>query len=79
MASLLAMTASIVAFALSTSKVLLILSRVLQGIAAAGVWTVSLAIVVDTVQQDHIGAAMGYVSLAMTSGNVLGPMCGGIM
>lgn len=53
--------------------------RVLQGMSAAVVWVVGLALLVDTVGGDDIGQAMGYVGLAMSLGLLLAPLLGGVV
>ncbi|KAK4503371.1 hypothetical protein PRZ48_004286 [Zasmidium cellare] len=53
--------------------------RVLQGASAAVVWVVGLALLVDTVGPDEIGAAMGYVGLSMSLAILLAPLLGGIV
>lgn len=58
---------------------ILILGRVLQGISAAVVWVVGLALLVDTVGQKDIGQAMGYVGLAMSLGVLVSPLLGGVV
>ncbi|KAI9758717.1 MAG: hypothetical protein M4579_002892 [Chaenotheca gracillima] len=58
---------------------LLIAGRVLQGLSAAVVWTVGLALLVDTVGKDAVGQSMGYVSLAMTLGTLVAPTLGGVV
>ncbi|KAI7586447.1 hypothetical protein KC316_g5588 [Hortaea werneckii] len=53
--------------------------RVLQGISAAVVWVVGLALLVDTVGPDGIGQAMGYVGMSMSLAILLAPLLGGIV
>lgn len=53
--------------------------RVLQGISAAVVWIVGLALLVDTVGPEDIGQAMGYVGLGMSAGTLLAPLLGGLV
>lgn len=53
--------------------------RVLQGASAAIVWVVGLAVLVDTVGPEEIGAAMGYVGLSMSLAILLAPLLGGIV
>ncbi|KAI9930402.1 hypothetical protein ASPWEDRAFT_171028 [Aspergillus wentii DTO 134E9] len=57
----------------------LVIARTLQGLSCAVVWTVGLALVVDTVGKDEVGTAMGIVSMAMTVGTVSGPLIGGVV
>jgi MFS family permease len=51
----------------------------LQGVSAALVWTVGLAIVSDTVAKDQLGEAMGWVTLGIGIAIFAGPMLGGIV
>lgn len=53
--------------------------RVLQGISAAVVWVVGLALLVDTVGPDNIGTAMGYVGLSMSLSYLCAPLLGGVV
>jgi MFS family permease len=55
---------------------LLVLGRVLQGLSAAVVWSVGLALLVDTVGR-HVGQSMGYVNTAMAVGLLISPVIGG--
>lgn len=55
---------------------LLIIGRILQGLSAAIVWTVGLALMADTVP-DKIGEAMGYSAIAMSMGLLVSPAIGG--
>jgi predicted MFS family arabinose efflux permease len=66
-------------FWFAQSATALVIARTLQGLSAAVVWTVSMALIVDTVGKDQIGAAMGIVSMAMTVGTVSGPFIGGLV
>ena len=75
-------------FALAGSTVMLCVGRsigviaagrVLQGMSAAVVWVVGLALLVDTVGGDEIGQAMGYVGIAMSLGVLLAPLLGGVV
>lgn len=58
---------------------MLVIARVLQGLSGAVVWTVGMALVVDTADKNERGLAMGYVSMALTVGVVAGPLIGGIV
>ncbi|CAK1357071.1 unnamed protein product [Cercospora beticola] len=53
--------------------------RVLQGVSAAVVWVTGLALLVDAVGPEEIGAAMGYVGLAMSLAVLLAPLLGGVV
>lgn len=71
-----------------------IVGRTLQGISAAVVWTVGLALLSDTVGSERIGQQMGkrcmfrmvkllniagYVSIAMSLGILIAPLLGGVV
>lgn len=55
----------------------MLIGRLLQGLAAAVVWTVGLALLVDTVGSAEIGQTMGYVSISLTLATFLAPISGG--
>jgi MFS family permease len=56
-----ALMAATLLFATGNSVVVLTVARVLQGISAAVVWTVGLALVYDTVGSAHLGKTIGSV------------------
>ncbi|KAF5023765.1 hypothetical protein F66182_4198 [Fusarium sp. NRRL 66182] len=58
---------------------LFMVGRALQGVSAALTWTVGLALVVDTVDKDHIGKAMGWISTACSLGILMAPLLGGVV
>lgn len=58
---LVAMLVSTITFALGQSMAVLIIARIFQGISAAVVWTVGLALVLDTVGPDNLGKTIGSV------------------
>lgn len=64
---------------LSRNIALLVVGRLLQGAAAAVVWTVGLALLVDTVGKSEIGEMMGYVSISMMLALLSAPLLGGIV
>jgi MFS family permease len=76
---LLALAGSTVMLCVGRSIGVIAAGRVLQGMSAAVVWVVGLALLVDTVGQDQIGQAMGYVGLAMSLGVLLAPLLGGVV
>jgi MFS family permease len=57
----------------------LVAGRLLQGLSAAVVWTVGLALLVDTVGQKEIGQVMGYVSLSVSIAILVAPLLGGVV
>lgn len=76
---LLALAGSTVLLCVGRSVGVIAAGRVLQGVSAAVVWVVGLALLVDTVGGDEIGEAMGYVGLAMSLGVLLAPLLGGVV
>lgn len=76
---LLALTGSTIMFVLGKSVGVLIAARFLQGLSAAVIWVVGLALIVDTVGKDEVGRMMGYVSIAMSVGILISPILGGIV
>ncbi|KAK3713327.1 hypothetical protein LTR37_008519 [Vermiconidia calcicola] len=75
---LLALGGSTVMLCVGNSIAVLATGRVLQGISAAVVWVVGLALLVDTCP-DEVGQAMGYVGLSMSLAMLLAPLLGGIV
>ncbi|KAJ5678186.1 uncharacterized protein N7477_003819 [Penicillium maclennaniae] len=65
-------------FALANSPATLVIARACQGLSAATVWVVGLAMLVDNVAPERMGEAMGNTSTGMTLGSLLGPMLGGV-
>ncbi|KAK5171036.1 uncharacterized protein LTR77_004180 [Saxophila tyrrhenica] len=76
---LLALGGATVMLCVGNSIGMLAAGRVLQGISAAVVWVVGLALMVDTVGQDEVGQAMGYVGLSMSLAMLLAPLLGGVV
>ncbi|KAH8896119.1 MFS general substrate transporter [Thozetella sp. PMI_491] len=60
------------------SLTLAVISRVLQGISSAIVFTVGLALVADTVDPSQIGYEMGSVMSSLNLGLLIGPLTGGL-
>jgi MFS family permease len=73
---LIALCASTLLLCLGRNVAVLAVGRILQGLSAAIVWSVGLALLVDTVGRD-IGYAMGYVNIAMSVGLLISPVIGG--
>ncbi|MCJ1462223.1 hypothetical protein MMC07_000823 [Pseudocyphellaria aurata] len=61
------------------SILVLLIGRALQGFSAAAVWVVGLAMLVDTVGENRMAAAIGYISLATVGGLVTAPVLGGLL
>ncbi|KAH8880021.1 MFS general substrate transporter [Thozetella sp. PMI_491] len=73
---LLALAGSTLLLCLGKTIALLIVGRLLQGLSAAIVWSVGLALLADTMGR-NIGYALGYVSIAMSVGLLISPVIGG--
>ena len=71
--------AATILFAESKAPGLLVLARCLQGASAGIVYTVGLALLVDTVGREGLGQWMGFVMIGFNIGTLLGPMLGGII
>ena len=64
---------------IGSSIIVLALGRFFQGLSAAIVGTMGLALVADTFDQKEIGKAMGYVSLASSIAAFVSPLLGGVV
>lgn len=53
--------------------------RLFQGAAAGVVWTVGIALLVDTVGKEGLGQAIGYMSMSLSIGTLAGPLLGGVL
>ncbi|KAJ5611278.1 MFS amine transporter [Penicillium lagena] len=79
LAGLVAVGAATALLCVGTNIGLWIAGRLFQGAAAAVVWTVGIALMVDTVGKEGLGQAIGYVSLSLTLGTLAGPLLGGVL
>lgn len=66
------------AFALAHSYWMLLLSRLLQGLAASATWTTGLAMIVD-MYPERQGEKLGLAMTAMGVGSLAGPVLGGTL
>ncbi|PWY67082.1 MFS amine transporter [Aspergillus sclerotioniger CBS 115572] len=66
-------------FSLTTSLLLIILARVLQGCSTAIVFTIGFSLLLDTVGDRHIGRAIGFTSMSLSVGLFAGPIVGGFL
>ncbi|CZS92961.1 related to vesicular amine transporter [Rhynchosporium agropyri] len=79
LSGLVLLTISMILQAASRSTTVYLIGRSLQGASSSAIWVIGLAIIVDSVESNQIGRYMGYFSLAMSVGNLLGPLLGGIV
>ena len=68
-----------VMFAGGRSLWVLCVSRVLQGLSAANVYTIGLALLVDTVGRDDVGQMMGWALTSAHVGVLISPLVGGLV
>ncbi|MCJ1462612.1 hypothetical protein MMC07_001214 [Pseudocyphellaria aurata] len=64
---------------LGRTVAVLAVARILQGISAAVVWTVGLALILDTVGQENLGKTMGSIFSFVSIGELASPVIGGIL
>lgn len=64
---------------LSGSLYLLIAARILQGLGAAMMMSISMAIIMQVFPADERGRAMGYITATVALGLIIGPALGGII
>ncbi|RHZ59808.1 MFS transporter [Aspergillus thermomutatus] len=79
MAGLVALGGATALLCAARAIALWVIGRFVQGVSAAVVWTVGLALLVDTVGDARIGEAMGYVGIGISLGVSLGPILGGVL
>lgn len=58
---------------------LLLMGRIIQGVAGSAVWIVGFATVADTVSSENMGSAMGLMMSFANSGTVSGPAISGLL
>ncbi|EFR01324.1 hypothetical protein MGYG_04331 [Nannizzia gypsea CBS 118893] len=78
-AGLVALALSTALFMLARSPILFLIARGLQGFSGAAVWVAGLTLVVDTVDEERVGEAMGYTTMGLSLGSLLGPAAGGVL
>ena len=79
LAGLLGLGAATLLFGVADTYWVLLLARVLQGLAAAATWTAGLALVADIYPAESRGAAMGTALSGSTTGMLIGPPLGGLL
>lgn len=73
------LAASMLAFLLGRSIIILILARLIQGASTASVTSVGTAILADAFADHGMGMAMGFLNLPVALGTVCGPVVGGLV
>lgn len=70
---------STLCFALATNVWTLLAARLVQGLSTAIVHTIGYTLLTETVGKEHLGKAMGYTSMALSAGLLIGPVLGGVL
>ncbi|KAH7395100.1 major facilitator superfamily domain-containing protein [Phaeosphaeria sp. MPI-PUGE-AT-0046c] len=68
-----------VLLAIGETLAVLVLARVLQGASGGVVWTIGLAIVIETVGQENLGKTMGTIFSFVSVAGLFAPICGGAL
>ncbi|WP_031513606.1 MFS transporter [Desulfofalx alkaliphila] len=76
---MIALSFSTVAFAYSTTYLALLLTRLLQGAAAAATWTIGPALIADLYPPEKRGEKLGLTMAGMNFGFFIGPVAGGFL
>ena len=79
LAGLAALLAATILLGVGRSIAVLVLARVLQGISAAVVWTVGLAMVLDSVGPENLGKVVGSLFSFISVGELAAPVLGGVL
>jgi MFS family permease len=79
LAGIATLLAATVMLLLGQSMIVLMAARILQGMSAAVVWTVGLAMVMDTVGVEHLGKVMGSILSIISVGILAAPLLGGVL
>lgn len=64
---------------LGTNMPVLILARLLQGVSGGFVWTIGLALCLETVGPENLGKTIGSIFSFISVGNLLAPLLGGVL
>ena len=78
LAGLIALFSATALFSVAQSILWLVVARILQGMAAAVVWTVGMALLMDTVGSENLGEALGTVFSITSVGELIAPVVGGV-
>ncbi|QDS72016.1 hypothetical protein FKW77_001984 [Venturia effusa] len=79
LAGLAALLGATILLGVGQSIAVLVVARILQGISAAVVWTVGLAMVLDTVGSENLGKVIGSIFSFISIGELLAPVLGGVL
>ncbi|KER00246.1 hypothetical protein AUEXF2481DRAFT_34452 [Aureobasidium subglaciale EXF-2481] len=76
---LVALSLATILLFLGSSVPVLVVARVLQGCSAAVVWTIGLALLIETVGRENLGKTIGSIFSFISVGNLLAPLLGGVL
>lgn len=76
---LLVLIAATLMLCLCKTLALFMVGRVLQGLSAAVVWSVGLAVIADTADSSEVAYYMAYPGIGLSLGTFFGPLLGGIV
>ncbi|KAG4027217.1 hypothetical protein MFRU_032g00830 [Monilinia fructicola] len=76
---LVALLASTVLLMLGRRIEVLVAARIFQGVSGAVVWTVGLALVMDTVGSEKLGVTIGSIFSFISVGELVAPVLGGVV
>ncbi|MGV8932840.1 MAG: MFS transporter [Luteimonas sp.] len=79
MAGIALFTAASVASGASTELWILVAARAVQGLGAAIMMALAMALVGDSVPKERVGRAMGFLGTTSAAGSALGPPLGGLL
>jgi MFS family permease len=79
LSGLLVLIAATIILCLTPSVALFMVGRVIQGLSAAVVWTVGLAVIADTAKPHQVAYLMAFPGIGMNMGMFCGPLVGGIV
>ncbi|KAK5559343.1 hypothetical protein LTR46_002385 [Exophiala xenobiotica] len=74
-----ALLAATLMLAFGKNIAMLVIARLLQGTSAAVVWTVGLAMVLDTVGPQNLGKVIGIIFSFISVGELAAPVLGGVL
>ena len=76
---LVALTLATILLFVGNSIAVLIIARILQGTSAAVVWTIGMALIMDTVGSEKLGVTIGSIFSFISVGELLAPVVGGVI
>ncbi|GAB0145042.1 hypothetical protein EsHS_00005491 [Epichloe bromicola] len=79
LAGLLLQLIATTAMTFGKTMTVLVMARLVQGLAAPVVWTTGLAMVQETTDPDRIGEAIGVIFAVISVGEVAAPVVGGVL